>query len=138
MKCNLADYSRFTYNTIPIYVNPSPPDWFIPMHAADTVLSQSDQVTNYHSAALYKSIERRVADTYKGRAAYRTLSLLKECWVSLKATASLSVKYLAVALPAVDELSCIDYTIMKECAGVACPLFHGRDVAASVRTKDVT
>ena len=143
----LEQYERFEYNNTPIYINPEQPDWFIPTAQADFILylvkkgkSLSAVAARYHThygidlcSAQY-IIDRLLSRLsgpppipYKGRAHYRRLKHLKECWFHLTNQCNMacghcmfsSNKGSQPALPFTDLIETID-----EAFNLGCRIFY--------------
>ncbi|MBD3296711.1 MAG: methyltransferase domain-containing protein, partial [Candidatus Omnitrophica bacterium] len=88
-------YHRVEFNGTPVYVNGDIPDWFIPAPKADMLLREvSGDERSYGSdhGSLSDRIDLKMlltrlrevpSEGYRGRAEYRKLTGLKECWLHI-------------------------------------------------------
>ncbi len=99
----LEPYRRFEFDNTPIYIDPEQPDWFIPTAQADFILDLVKKgeplpavAAHYHThfetdlCSAHHVIDRLLSRLngpppapYQGRAHYRRLTQLKECWFHL-------------------------------------------------------
>lgn len=139
------DYTRLLWRDTPIYLLPDKPDWFIPTPMADKVLQALRSDTNFpdclidrftgsrdelmvQTTLLLDRIESNSdIEPYRGRSAYRSPALLKECWVHLTNRCNMACRHCMFCSSAVaDEELSFDQVIsvIEQAYNLGCRVFY--------------
>ena len=78
-------WQRIEYETIPIYIHPVRPDWFVPNNAADQLFIDlfANKKVSPEFKTLLKRVDSQAGSTYHSRSEKLRLSRLKECWIHI-------------------------------------------------------
>jgi len=124
----INQWQRVEFDSIPIYIRPDVPDWFVPNEAADHALVQlrKEGKTSLDIADLLKRIDGPEGESYSSRSEHLNLDVLKECWLHITNRCNLECRHcMFESSPRQrDELQREDCgRILREAYGLGCRLF---------------
>jgi len=128
MMTKITDWQRIEYDSIPIYVRPDIPDWFVPNQAADEALVEFEEKGQISGdiSNLLKRIEGPAGTSYFSRSGHLNLDGLKECWLHITNRCNLECRHcMFQSSPRErDELEPEDCNrIIREVYALGCRLF---------------
>lgn len=128
MMTKITDWQRIEYDSIPIYVRPDIPDWFVPNQAADEALVEFEEKGQISGdiSNLLKRIEGPAGTIYFSRSGHLNLDGLKECWLHITNRCNLECRHcMFQSSPRErDELEPEDCNrIIREVYALGCRLF---------------
>ncbi|MFZ5775802.1 MAG: DUF5714 domain-containing protein [Thermodesulfobacteriota bacterium] len=92
----LDHWQRLTHGSVPVYVHPERPDWFVPSPEADLLLQQGAGDAPGRQLAwcqLLAQLDSGPVPPHPGRGAVLSLNRLKECWFHLTDRCNLACRH---------------------------------------------
>lgn len=92
---SMTEWKRIEYNSVPIYIHPDAPDWFVPNQAGDQALAEWLRYgkVSHEIKYLLRRIYSPAGAEYQSRSDQLKINGLKECWLHITNRCNLECKH---------------------------------------------